>query len=292
MKNLSIRSRLWLATLAAVLGLALLASLTLLAGKRGDQALTTVVDQNLKPLLAVQRIDSTLGAIRNRAAGLLLDHYPLPGTINHLQEAREAFLADWAVVSASTPASEEEAELLKALVDGQPKVLALMDDLAKVYASGQTDEVDELLQLPWAMVHKFFIKPLTELATRQQSGAEAVTAAARKSSQQQLFVALALALVAAVAVGGLMFTTTRRIVSALDESVEHATAIAQGNLGRSIATGSRDELGALSSALEAMRLSLAKVVDDIRNSADGINTASAEIASGNQDLSSRTEQAA
>ena len=53
-----------------------------------------------------------------------------------------------------------------------------------------------------------------------------------------------------------------------------------------------DETGRLLRALDVMRTALQKALQEVRGVADGISTASTQIASGNQDLSSRTEQAA
>ena len=292
MRHLSIRSRLWIATAAAGLGLLVLAALALLAGQRGDRALDTVVEQNLKPLLAVQRIDSTLSAVRYRAAGLLLDHYPLPGTINHLKESRQAIQTDWATVAAGRTASADEAALLKALTEAQPRLLALFDALDQAYQAGDKERVDELLQGDWAMLHKQFVRPLTELAAKQQEAAESVTAAAHAENRQQLLLALVLAVLAGGVVGVVMLNTARGVVRDLGTAVAQAQAIAGGDLGRPIDTARRDEIGALFGALAAMQAELARLVGDIRASADNIRVASTEVASGNADLSGRTEQAA
>ncbi|MDP1334990.1 HAMP domain-containing protein, partial [Klebsiella pneumoniae] len=53
-----------------------------------------------------------------------------------------------------------------------------------------------------------------------------------------------------------------------------------------------DEIGQLQMTLRRMRESLSGTIGGIRDVAESINTAAAEIASGNQDLSARTEKAA
>ncbi|MDE1949391.1 MAG: CZB domain-containing protein [Burkholderiales bacterium] len=70
-----------------------------------------------------------------------------------------------------------------------------------------------------------------------------------------------------------------------------ATEIAGGNLGVAVQLKDGDRTSLLY-AMKAMCDSLANVVGNVRQSADGVATASMQIAQGNQDLSSRTEEQA
>jgi methyl-accepting chemotaxis protein len=78
--------------------------------------------------------------------------------------------------------------------------------------------------------------------------------------------------------------------------VRQATAlarrIAEGQLAPDVAHAHRDELGELLDAMQAMQVSLRDIVAQVRRSAESIQLASNEMAAGNSDLSSRTEQAA
>lgn len=69
-------------------------------------------------------------------------------------------------------------------------------------------------------------------------------------------------------------------------------AIAAGNLSTRIEPDGRDEVALLLRAFDGMRLVLARMVAEIRQSTDSISTASSEIAHGNADLSTRTEHQA
>jgi methyl-accepting chemotaxis protein len=69
-------------------------------------------------------------------------------------------------------------------------------------------------------------------------------------------------------------------------------AIAEGDLSQSVTSTRQDEIGQLIRDSEAMRAKLADMISTVRHSIDSIGTASSEIASGNYDLSQRTEQAA
>jgi methyl-accepting chemotaxis protein-1 (serine sensor receptor) len=84
----------------------------------------------------------------------------------------------------------------------------------------------------------------------------------------------------------------RGISGALAEALDVAHAVAQGDLSRSIQLNRRDEVGLLLVALSEMQGSLSHVVRSVRQGSDGVATASAQIASGNHDLSGRTESQA
>ena len=100
-----------------------------------------------------------------------------------------------------------------------------------------------------------------------------------------------------VAVIGLCFwglgtLVARRIVKPLNEAVSVAQKVAAGDLTSTIEVKTRDETGQLLAALKDMNESLVKIVGEVRSGTDSIATASKQIASGNVDLSQRTEEQA
>ncbi len=100
---------------------------------------------------------------------------------------------------------------------------------------------------------------------------------------------LAFGLVMAAVVGWLL---VRAIVRPIERAVEIAGAVASGDLTQHIEVDSRDETGRLLQALKDMNAALVRIVTQVRGGTDTIATASGEIAAGNLDLSSRTEQQA
>jgi len=85
---------------------------------------------------------------------------------------------------------------------------------------------------------------------------------------------------------------TRSVTAPIGEAVALAETVAQGDLTVSINTQRRDETGRLLLALQNMVQALTRTVGTVRQGTDAIATSSAEIASGNLDLSRRTEQQA
>ena len=104
-----------------------------------------------------------------------------------------------------------------------------------------------------------------------------------------IFVGIGLTL----ALGLAMALFVARIVSApLGLALRVARTVAAGDLSSTIEVNSSDETGLLMAALKEMNTSLVKIVGEVRSGTDTIATASNQIAAGNLDLSSRTEQQA
>ena len=99
----------------------------------------------------------------------------------------------------------------------------------------------------------------------------------------------ALAILMAAAMG---YFLTRSITRPLLNAVKVAENVAAGDLTTQIQVNSRDETGQLMQGLKNMNENLLKIVTEVRAGTNAINSASSEIAAGNLDLSSRTEQQA
>ena len=103
---------------------------------------------------------------------------------------------------------------------------------------------------------------------------------------------MVLAIVAAVISLVVAFLSTRSITRPLNEAVSVAKRVADGDLTSDIVVTSTDETGQMMEALKFMNDSLIRIVAEVRTGTVSIAEASSEIASGNLDLSSRTEQQA
>lgn len=100
-----------------------------------------------------------------------------------------------------------------------------------------------------------------------------------------LGIAMALALIVAV-----FYALRAFVITPLNEAVTVLSRVAEGDLAVHVETGGRNELGRLLAAVARMRESLVNTVRQVRSSSDSVNTGAHEIASGNLDLSTRTEQ--
>ncbi|MBY0235873.1 MAG: HAMP domain-containing protein, partial [Burkholderiaceae bacterium] len=91
---------------------------------------------------------------------------------------------------------------------------------------------------------------------------------------------------------GLFWMMRNWVARPMRELTSAVGAIAQGDLSHAVSSKRDDEIGELIQQTEAMRQRLAATIGVVRQSVDSIGTASKEIATGNLDLSQRTEQTA
>ncbi len=99
-----------------------------------------------------------------------------------------------------------------------------------------------------------------------------------------------IAVVAVLISAGVLFLLLKTMVTdALKEATAAAQRLAAGDLTAQVHVGRRDEIGQLLQAMNGVGQGLAGVVGGVRKSTDKINLASSEIATGNNDLSARTE---
>ena len=136
------------------------------------------------------------------------------------------------------------------------------------------------------------IKTLEEIGAQVNEKADGVAKSTQHIallSQLLMGVALAAAIGVALLVAVLSARATLRDLRGASEV---AGKLADGDLGARFTIDSRYELGDLSHSLERMREAFAKMIGDIRKTSESVGVASAQIAQGNADLSTRTAQQA
>ena len=253
---------------------------------------TIVKDRYPQVVLAneiVLGISEDATAMRNVL--LIDDHQKLLAEIARIDAGEKRISANFALLKAMLSsdmgrASFSEMTALKATYDkGQQAFLQMA-------ATGGTMDATQLLLTSLAVDQqryidrvKLFIKGGSLMMDR--SSAEAADQYHRKTVIMLAMAALALAFGCVCA-----YWITRSIVQPLQRAVRIARSVAAGNLETTDEVYSGDEIGQLLSALHEMNDSLSTIVARVRYGADSIAQASSEIATGNLDLSSRTEQQA
>jgi methyl-accepting chemotaxis protein len=107
---------------------------------------------------------------------------------------------------------------------------------------------------------------------------------------QDLWRAAIALLAVGIALTALVVGVIRSLRRSIGQAVDAANAVAKGDLTHQIHIEGSDEIARLLDSLAAMQLSLTGVVSEVRHGTHMIAAASSQIAGGNEDLSSRTEQ--
>ena len=119
--------------------------------------------------------------------------------------------------------------------------------------------------------------------------------ASQASARSYLFarnLTVGLAALAVLFGAGIAWFITRSVTVPIHRAVAIARTVAAGDLTSRIDVGSSDETGQLLAALRTMNDGLQDIVGQVRAGTDIMATASVQIAAGNLDLSSRTEEQA
>jgi methyl-accepting chemotaxis protein len=192
------------------------------------------------------------------------------------------------------PKSDEETKLFNEIGDKRKVYIAARDEVFAEKAKSEEDAT-KLAQSKLEPALDDYVASIRKLSAYQ---AKAIEDATSTTKSQTLFTAWCLPILGVVAtlLGiGISLYITRSIRRQLggepDYAVDTMGQIAAGDLSLSIETEDNDNASVLH-AVKTMRDSIAGIVGEVRNSADTIATATNEIAAGNMDLSSRTENQA
>lgn len=170
-----------------------------------------------------------------------------------------------------------------------------VDAITTAYTAIQENRWDQgqltLIQVinPTYRVSDVALRSLTDFLAQRSQANDAVVHADIDQASYVMLGVIVLSALLAVTTG---YILVRGITVPLNQAVGVARRVAQGDLTGHIDVTSTNEIGELLHALKDMNSSLARIVHGVRSATDMIGTASGQIASGNLDLSSRTEQQA
>jgi len=193
---------------------------------------------------------------------------------------------------AQLPHSAPEQAHASAVAQAKAAFVKVRDNVLRLKSIGRIQDVDAQLESTMAPAFNAYAAALeTSLAFQSTQARElAASSAEQFTTSKRLLLALGLA---ALAVGAVLsWALTRSIAPPLEQAAGLAAAVAGGDLRKSIAHGRGDEIGQLFDALSDMSARLSATVSRVNQGAMAIDQASAEIASGNLDLSRRTEHQA
>ena len=245
-------------------------------------------------LVSTPMLGEKLGILRAQGSGFLARHELPPfnkGVVSSLhqraQELQAQAFTDFARALQAEPAYRSSLEALTQQAQTQVRQ-------ALELATREVLEAPELTLAPQTYFDTFTrtIDGLYELNAQALTQLDA-TLQQRQARLQNMLWLQAVVMVLLLVLGVVMIAAFANSIRApLLQAVELADAVAEGDLAGPPLPNGSDEVGHVLHALQAMRSQLIQVVQRVRLSADGVATASVQIAQGNQDLSMRTENQA
>jgi methyl-accepting chemotaxis protein len=291
--NLKIGTRLGLG-FAAVLALMLGLTLTGIgsAGKIQDN-LDNIVHSNVYKMGLLQEMTDSVHIVSRvmRTLVILSDEAEMATENKKIKAARANYNAASDSLS-KTPASDAGKAARARIAELQSLARPLNDKVIELARANKNAEATEILIKQAAPATQKWLDALREDIALQRDSGEKDAQTAHDAYLSARTLMFGLTVVAMLIGAALAWLVTRSITGPLTAAIKVAETVASGDLSSQIEVRGRDETGQLLLALKNMNASLLQIVGQVHGSTDTIATASRQIAAGNLDLSSRTEQQA
>ncbi|MDE2565465.1 MAG: HAMP domain-containing protein [Burkholderiales bacterium] len=225
-------------------------------------------------------------AVRNMGLATEID------TVNRQAQSARAHSAAFAKAQAELAPllnhADEQAALAR-LVELDRKIAPMFKDAVDVSLAFNTEVAAKIIGTQIDPLSDRIIGELDQLERLQAGSAATAVEQAESSARRSDRLVLVAGVGMLVLTAGLGLALTRSITRPLKLAEEATGRVAHGDLASAIVVDGRDEPARLLAAISHMRDRLAVIVSGVRQGTDGIDHAAAEIATGNADLSARTE---
>ncbi|WP_287915302.1 methyl-accepting chemotaxis protein [Comamonas sp.] len=290
MKHISVTKKLWLGVASIVIGA------VIIIGHAGYNSAAHQKKFNQQDSLLSQRLDqasqwgalSQVNIVRTQAALASSDPQDGAELARQITQTDQNIQALQQMLQASSASSQEQTDLQQ-LAQLRQAMQTQSTHAQSFKDRGQTDEAREAARSSFRAAADAYTQALNQYVHQQAQNLAQMRAdmgAARQGVVRTAAINMVFLLLG-IAVGAyLLIGNIRR---SMQEANHIAERIAEGDLRPRSHEERRDEFGQLLQSLQRMSLSLSSMMNDVRQSGDAISLASSEIASGNQDLSQRTE---
>ncbi|MDH4393135.1 MAG: methyl-accepting chemotaxis protein [Aquabacterium sp.] len=284
-----------MATVFGVLVLVMGASVAISWSKLDTIAAETADASNrLVPQLARMartELNVTRVSLQVRHAMLVRTPQDLQATLDDIGHKRTQINADLKDFAAQV-ASPKGKELLRAIESALAVFWTAGEANLAMIKAGDKDAAFAHLTNTLIPARNQLLKTVDDERVQQQELLAGMVSAAEAEAQQARTLVAAIAAAEALIVivsGWALIAYIRRRLKVVDGVLQQ---VAQGDLSLPVTVDGRDEFRPLLVQLAAMQQFLRGMVGQLKDSSDNIGLASNEVASGNTDLSHRTEQAA
>ena len=293
MKNMKIGMRLGLAFgfVLALLAVIVFVAVSRLSILYEDTSL--IVNDEYPKVIEAYEIEGQLNLIARATRNMLLmnEEAGIKQEAERIVKARAAISEGMEKLDKMV-ASPKGKEIFGALKEARAAYVVDLEAYLKLTTDNKREEGITFMMTKLRATQAAYFQRLDVLIEHQSARLKSTGDEAAATSLNAKVTVLVLAAVALALAAVMGVLVTRSIVLPVKMALETAQKVAAGDLSSKIQVDSTDEVGQLLIALREMNESLFKVVSSVRQGAEGVSTASAEIASGNNDLSARTESQA
>lgn len=247
---------------------------------------------NAKAALAIAMKSAVLeGGIAMRNIGLQANSAAMKKAEARYQEQRKRFAKAHDEL-ALLGLNDAEKKIADEIVELDRKTEAPLQEAVKMVQDYRTEAAAALIASSIDALNQQAVVEIDKLVELQQAAVRATLDNAAAAGARLLYLFVAMGLAALVAGIVLAWMLTRSITYPLREAVSVARRVAAGELTSQLDVVGKDEVSELLQSLKDMNESLLSIVSEVRGGTAAMATASDEIATGNADLSSRTESQA
>ncbi len=190
------------------------------------------------------------------------------------------------------PMSEAETKLRTDIEVARKAYSEARDAVRRAKQTGSAEDASLILETQFVPKAAAYIERMQDFLNFQRAAIDGIARTIDADAVQAKSRIAALGGLALLAGGIFAWLLTRSITRPIAAASALASVVAQGDLSQKIQVEGQDEIAHLMAALVTMTASLSHVVGQVQQAADSIQVASDEVATGNLDLSQRTEQTA
>ena len=188
--------------------------------------------------------------------------------------------------------SDAEKVLFKEIGEARKNYLAAREAIVNLKKEDKADEANQALETNFIPAGKIYTQKIEALLKNQRAKIDDTAAEIQRTYENSRILLIILAVLATALSLVCAWLMTNSITRPLKLATDIAEKMATGDLSESIQIQRHDEIGKMIAAINGVSDGLSQVIAEVRQGTETIMTASSEIASGNADLSARTESQA
>lgn len=189
--------------------------------------------------------------------------------------------------------SEQGKEILKKINVSRTAYVVTQDKFMELLKADKKAEIVALMQGDLRKTQTDYINSINALIDFQTKAMEKTGKGAEESAAAAIRLIEILSVIAVLLTIAFAWFITRSITRPINEALNAASRIAEGDLTVKLESDSKDEVGQLMNAMQNMIGKLTQIIGEVRTAADNLTNAAGQVSATAQSLSqSSSEQAA